>query len=379
MSKESTKVPIYARLSLEGKDVDLPFSTQDVYEYFYEKGWTDGLPIVPPTEEAVEKILAFTDRSRDEVVAEVPPRFAEATVELLAVNCIMAGCRPEYFPVVLTAVEAVMEEKYNLYGRQCTTNPAGHLVLINGPIRNELNVNSAGQCFGPGWRANATIGRALRLILRNIGGAIPQVTDMSTHGMPCRYTYCIAENEEESPWEPFHVEMGYQPDVSTVTVFPGQGPVNVFEHMAKTVHRYLGTVASAMSHLGTNSIYRPGETMVVFSPEGARFIASNAWSKADVKAALFEYARQKVRDARGRGGWKQASVPPAWIDTDDDDATVPAVKSPQSIFIIVAGGPGRHNLVIPTTGDLTEAVTRPITFKDGRAIKSVHDFCTLEE
>lgn len=356
------------------ESLEVPSSVRDINTLFYERGWTDGLPIIPPTQDAVTEMLQYTDYRHDEIVCTLPPRNAAATAELLAINCVMAGCLPAYFPVVVTAVLAAAEEKYNLYGRQTTTNPAGHLVLINGPVRKQLDVNCAGQCFGPGWRANATIGRALRLVLRNIGGAIPQVTDMSTHGMPARYTYCVGENEEESPWEPLHVEMGHAPQTSTVTVFPGQCPVNSFEHVAKTPHRYLGTLASTMAHLGTNGIYRPGENMIFFAPEGAKFMASFGWSKKDIKQALFEYARQKVKDARDRGGWFHATSPKAWIDINDDEATMPVVKSPDSIFVVVAGGPGRHNLIIPTTGDLTECVTRPITFKDGRPVTSVHDF-----
>jgi hypothetical protein len=354
--------------------LDLPNSIGEINDLFHERGWTDGLPIIPPTEDAVADMLRYTDRAPSDSVGELPPLGAEATLELMAINCVMAGCRPEYFPVVVTAVQAALEEKYNLYGRQTTTNPAAHLILVNGPIRNELGINCAGQCFGPGWQANATIGRALRLILRNIGGAIPQVTDMSTHGMPSRYTYCVGEYEEESPWDPLHVELGHAASTSTVTVFPGQCPVNSFEHVAKTPQRYLGTIASTMAHLGTNGIYRPGENMIFFAPEGAKFIASFGWTKRDIKLALYEYARQKVKDARDRGGWFHATAPKAWIDVGDDEATMPVVKSPESIFVVVAGGPGRHNLVIPTTGDLTECVTRPITFKDGRPIASVKDF-----
>lgn len=354
--------------------IEVVDSTREINDLFHSKGWTDGLPIVPPTEEAVAEMLRFTDYAPSEVICEVPPRGGAATAELLAINCVMAGCRPEYFPVVITAVLAAMEEKYNLYGRQTTTNPAAHLVLINGPIRKELDVNCAGQCFGPGWRANATIGRAVRLIFRNVGGAIPQITDMSTHGMPSRYTYCIGEYEERTPWEPLHVEMGHDSKTSAVTIFPGQCPVNCFEHIAKTPQRYMGTIASTMAHLGTNGLYRPGEGMVVFTPEGAEFIASFGWTKKDIKYALYDQARQKVKDARDRGGWFLSGAPNIWIDLNDDEATMPVVKSPESIFIVVAGGPGRHTLVIPTTGDLTECVTKPITFKNGQPIKSVYDF-----
>ncbi|MCG8542712.1 MAG: TlpA family protein disulfide reductase, partial [Alphaproteobacteria bacterium] len=188
--------------------VELADSPYAIYEHFYASGWTDGLPIIPPTEDLVRATLRFTDRAPEDIIAELPPKGGRATVEKIAVSAVMAGCRPEYLPVLIAAVEAVAEPRYNLYGRQTTTHPGAHLIVINGPIRDELDVNCGQNVLGQGFRANATIGRALRLLLINVGGGIPAVTDMATHGPPGKYSYCIGEDGAGSPWTPLHAERG---------------------------------------------------------------------------------------------------------------------------------------------------------------------------
>ena len=170
-----------------------------IYEHFYEEGWTDGLPVIPPTEERVAETLRYTDYAPQDVIAHVPPRNAPATVEIIAINAVMAGCRPEYLPVLITAVQAMTEPAYNLYGRQTTTHPGAHLMIVHGPVRNELEVNCRQNVFGQGWRANATLGRAVRLLMMNAGGGIPGVTDMATHGHPGKYAYTIGEDEGGKP------------------------------------------------------------------------------------------------------------------------------------------------------------------------------------
>jgi hypothetical protein len=196
----------------------------DEMEIWFERGVTDGLPVVPPTRERVERVLQATSRSRETLVAEVPPNFGRATVEKLAVNAVMAGCRPEYLPVLLAVVEAACDPRFNLHGQSGTTNATSPLIIVNGPVRRRIGINCAAGVFGPGFRANATIGRALRLVMINLGGTRAGEISMSTLGHPGRYTYCIGEHEEVSPWEPLHVERGRAPEESTVTVFPGEGP-----------------------------------------------------------------------------------------------------------------------------------------------------------
>ena len=195
--------------TLVARKFSVPNSLSNIFEIFdlyYEKGWTDGLPIYPPTEAAVGEMLRYTDRSPQDVVAIIPPKNGAATVEKIAINAVMAGCRPEYLPLLIAAIEAIVRPEYNLYGRQTTTHPGAHLVIINGPIRHELDVNCKHNVFGHGWRANATIGRALRLVLINVAGNKPGVTDMATHGHPGKYSFCMGEDEEGSPWTPFHVD-----------------------------------------------------------------------------------------------------------------------------------------------------------------------------
>ena len=183
----------------------------DAIEYYFEQGVTDGLPVVPPTEERMQLMLAATSQAADEVVALVPPNFGEASIEKIAVNAVMAGCKPEFLPVVIAGVRAMCDERVSLHGVQGTTHTATPLFIINGPVRQQLDINCAAGVFGSGWRANATIGRALRLIMLNIGGAHPGEIDKSTMGHPGKYTYCIGEYEEQNPWEPLHVEHGYAP------------------------------------------------------------------------------------------------------------------------------------------------------------------------
>ena len=183
----------------------------DAIEYYFEQGVTDGLPVVPPTEERMQLMLAATSQAADEVVALVPPNFGEASIEKIAVNAVMAGCKPEFLPVVIAGVRAMCDERVSLHGVQGTTHTATPLFIINGPVRQQLDINCAAGVFGSGWRANATIGRALRLIMINIGGAYPGEIDKSTMGHPGKYTYCIGEYEEQNPWEPLHVEHGYAP------------------------------------------------------------------------------------------------------------------------------------------------------------------------
>jgi hypothetical protein len=195
--------------SLISNRIAVSDSLEEISELYYERGWTDGLPIVPPTEDRVARMLSGTIRNAQEVVGEVPPGQGEGTVEKIAINAVMVGCTPDAMPVILAALEAMLEEPFNLYGIQATTHPVAPLLIVNGPIRNKIGINSGYNVFGQGTRANATIGRAIRLILVNLGGGIPGKLDRSTQGQPSKYSFCIAENEEASPWAPLHVERGF--------------------------------------------------------------------------------------------------------------------------------------------------------------------------
>lgn len=362
-----------AALTLEVED-----SLEQIFEFFddcYEKGWTDGLPVYPPTKRMLQRMLACTDRKRDDVIGIIPPLNGAATVEKIAINAIMAGCRPEYLPVIITAIEAMVHPDYNLYGRQTTTHPGAHLMIVHGPIRKEIDVNCRTGLFGHGWRANATMGRALRLIMINVGGNKPGITDMATHGHAGKFTYTMGEDEEHSPWEPFHVERGFARDVSAVTMVCAEAPHNINDQKSKTPHLYLGSAASAMSHLGANGLYRSGlksEQLLVIPAETAQWLFDQGWSKQDVKQCLFEQARQPVRNMRDRGGWDMSPLP-KFVDMNDDNALVPIVGRAEDLLIFVAGGFQRHMNFIPTSG-YNLSVTRAITLNDGTPMRTLGDF-----
>jgi hypothetical protein len=293
-------------------------------------------------------------------VGVIPPRFAEATVENVAVNAVMAGCRPDYLPVLLTALEAACDPAFRLYSIQATTHPCGVLVLVGGPVVQRLGLNGGFGAFGPGWRANATIGRALRLVLLNVGGALPGRGDQSTQGSPAKYAYCIAENEAASPWPPLRTALGFGAQDSTVTVIAGEAPHNVNDHVCTSGENILHTMASVMTTIGHNNsvCIGTGDVCVAFGPEHAAQVAADGFTREKVQEFLFRHARNRVGDMRDRGMWKMHEFPD-WIDLADDEAEVPIVGAPEEILVTVAGGAGKHSCFIPTFG-LSKSVTRRI-------------------
>ena len=335
--------------SVESKDV------YDAIEMYFEKGWTDGLPVVPPRPEVVKQFIATVGRDPDEILITFNETNMQRTVELAAVNAVMAGCRPEYFPVVLAAVEGLNDPRWgstSVYLSTASTGGAGSMLIVNGPIRNELKLNSGVGLFGsgPAFRANATIGRAMRLIMLNALGMHPQVFDMSIMGHPGKYSYCIAEAEEESPWEPYHVERGFKPEESTVTILPGKGPVPVDERSSDFPEGILNAVATVMPHAFGTGVYA-----VVMGTEHAHIIAKSGWTKKMVKEYLFEKTRRPVPESAPRRGN---------IRTVDGVDYRYLVRVPDDLAVIVAGGGnGGLTAVVPThvynvpPGDL---VTRKI-------------------
>ena len=337
----------------------------DDLERWFERGVTDGLPVVPPTRERVERMLAATRRSRDELVARVPPNYGRGTVEKLAVNAVMAGCRPEYFPAVLAVVEAACDQAFNLHGQSGTTNATSPLVILNGPVRGRLQVNCGAGVFGPGHRANATIGRALRLIMINLGGTKAGEISMSTLGHPGRYTYCIGEHEEASPWEPLHVERGFAREESTATVFSGEGPFIVNDHLSRTAPQLLASLGWSASGLWNHKSFPLyGHTLWVLGPEHAKTIGDEGWSKARVKQYLYETIRRPARElAPGPDGAESGRLKDLRASTRPEDL-VPKFPSAAEIMVVVAGGTaGRFSAVIPgwMGGEMgSSPVTRPI-------------------
>jgi hypothetical protein len=333
-------------------------------ELFHTRGWTDGLPIVPPAAGLVKAMLGGIRRDPDDEVAAVPPRNTVASVHDIAINAVMAGCRPSYLPVVVAAVEAACDPAFNLNGVQATTHVCAPLIVVNGPVRSCLQINCSANCFGQGARANAAIGRALRLVMINLGGGIPGVTDKSTFGHPGKYTYCVGENEEASPWEPLHVELGYDRVQSTVTLFAAEAPHSVTDHLSNDPVGILTSIADALSNLGSNNMHLMGQAMAVISPEHARTIAKAQWDKRQVKEFIFKHAGRRFGDLtfHGRYGPIYNRHWPASVDREDPEAWVPMAERPEDILVVVAGGDaGRFSLAIPGWGKLgSTAVTRAL-------------------
>jgi hypothetical protein len=270
----------------------------------------------------------------------------------------MAGCLPAYLPVVIAAVEAVAGPDFNLDGVQATTHPVAPLIVVNGPLASRLGINSGYNCFGQGFRANATIGRALRLVLMNVGGGDPGGGDRSTQGSPAKYSYCVAESEDASPWEPLHVERGFPREVSAVTVLGCEGPHNIQEHYSNTGLGILQTVAGAMGQAGSNNILRHGHPLLTLGPEHAATIAADGYTKASIKQYLFEHAVYPLRRLSAEYQavlWEQNGV-----TRGDPNGMARIVERPEDLLLIVAGGSGKHSCWHPTFGGFTKPVTRPI-------------------
>ena len=331
------------------------------------RGWSDGLPAVPPTPERVERMLAGADRAAGFELGVMPPKHGVVTVEAIAVNAVMAGCRPEHFAVVLTAIEAVLDPAFNLFAVQSTTHPCSPLIIVNGPIAAELGVNSRYGAFGPGHRANATIGRAMRLALLNVGGASPGVLDRSTQGQPSKYSFCIAENEAESPWEPLHIERGCQLGHSAVTVVGCENPHNINDHVSTAAEGILVTIAGSLADMGSNNAYLHGGPLLALGPEHAAILGNEGLSKDDIRRYVYEHARvpSEIWERGGMAGMLDS--PPATTDS------MPIISRPEDLIVMVVGGFGRHSSWLPTFGASTQAVTRAISNAAGDPIQSVLD------
>ena len=340
-------------------------SQEAVDDYFDEQGWYDGLPVVAPTRERVDRMLAATDRAADDVLGVVPPRHGVATVEAIAVNAVMAGCRPEYFAVVLTAVEALLAPEFNLFAVQSTTHPCAPLLIVNGPAVAELGINARYGAFGSGLRANATIGRAVRLVLLNVGGAAPGVLDRSTQGQPSKYAFCIGENEAESPWDPLHVERGFEPWMSTVTVVGAENPHNINDHVSEHAAGILATIEGSLSDMGSNNAYLYGEPVLALGPEHAAILAADGHDKDSIRRHVFEHARIPA------ALWSRGGMAGMRTDRFPDAPAKPIIARPEDLIVIVVGGFGRHSSWLPTFGESTRAVTRPVCRVDGTPVRAI--------
>jgi hypothetical protein len=338
---------------------EAPDDLDAINRLYRERSWSDGLPVVPPTVERVEHMLRHTRRPREEIVARVAPGFGAATVERIAINAVLAGCDPGSLPVLIAATEAVVQPQFNLQGIQATTNPVAVWVIVNGLVAQQLGVNATFNCLGQGAWSNATIGRALRLVLQNIGGALPGGMDRATQGQPGKFTFCCAENEAENPWEPLHVERGYARGASTVTVVGAEGTLNMNTH-TKDAGELLRAFAETMMHPPSNDYCHGGEPWLALGPEHAEILKRAGLSKAEVKRRLWEGSKMPARRMTGKDLLRVQDSRGAELGKIGPDTLLPVSHRPEDIHFIVAGGPGTHSTYIPSFGN-TQAVTREIT------------------
>lgn len=313
---------------------DAALGARELIEFCYDNGWTDGLPVIPPIQAFVDEFLAQTERNPDEVLMVQDHLDRTCTVRHAAINAVMAGCRPEYFPVLLSALDAFESGVARTNLMQSTTGQA-IITIVNGPIRTQLGFNSTNNIFGPGDRPNATIGRALRLIIMNVLGIRPHEFDQSTQGTSAKYACCITENEEESPWEPFHVEHGFDANTSTVTTQMIRSDLFVEHRSTQVPEEILATIADAVSHAGiitqvTDNRMNHG-AIVVMGPEHAQLIAHQGWSKRDVRQYLWEHFGKTKAELRRYGKLHRD------FEAEPEDAFIRSSQSVDTIWLIVAG------------------------------------------
>jgi hypothetical protein len=305
---------------------------EDEFEAMWNRGWSDGLPLVPPTPERVMAMLRGTSRRPDEVVAVVPPDLVPCSVEKVAVNAVMAGCRPEYLPVVLAALEAACTDAFNMHGLLATTMGAGPVLVVNGPIRRELGMSTGMNALGQGNRANMTIGRALQLVVRNVGGGRPGEVDRATFGNPGKLSFCIAEDEEGSPWQPLSVDLGAASGANTVTVFPGEGPRNVVDQLSRGAESLARSLASNLRSVQHPKLVLAFDCLLVIGPEHARVFREAGWDKAKLLSRLHELLLVPGSElVRGAGGIDEG------LPEGVRNATLPKFR-PGGLLIVHAGG-----------------------------------------
>jgi hypothetical protein len=344
------------------QSVQAPAEPAELQAWFFVRGASDGLPVIPPTPEAVSKMVVGSGRRSEDLVGILPPRGGVATVEQIAVNAVMAGCRPKHMPVLVTAVEAMLEPCFNLASVQATTHPVAPLLIVHGPIAKDLNMNAAAGAFGPSSMANAVIGRAIRLILWNIGGAVPGTIDRSTQGSPSKYSFCIAENIAASPWGSFISDRGLPHDANAVTVFGCEPPHNVNDHEHGDAEGILKVAADVLRTIGCNNWFidwhGQKELMLILCPEHAASVANSGWSRRNVSEYLYKATRRK-RDELAFGGMYGMRDWSPELNAMAADALIPIAPSAKDILVLVAGGEGKHSAALPSFG-ATVSVTRRI-------------------
>src|SRR5499427_5104356 len=302
----------------------------EAIELYYAKGWTDGLPVVPPTENSIWGMLESAGLEPEAEITFIENRQVSVTAEKVAINAVMAGCKPEYMPVVVAAVEALADPLYNYHGPATSTGGSAVFIVVNGPIARELGMNSGDNLFGPGWRPNATIGRAVRLVMRNTIGTMPGRLDRSSLGHAGKYSFCVAENEADSPWPPFHVSRGFRPEQSVVTIFAALAPHQFSNGLSSTPEGILDTACAHM-RISAGSGRRP-QYALVFAGEHSAVMKKAGWNREDVQRYCFEHSRASVAEL------KRANLVPGVVTPDDEQKMSTLVETPPDFLVLSAGG-----------------------------------------
>ena len=339
----------FGGVPIQSRKIEIP-DEADAIELCYDRGWSDGLPLVPPTVERVLAMLEATTRAPDEVLGIMPPDRVECSVEKVAVNAVMAGCKPEYFPVVLAAVEAALVPEFGLHGVLCTTNAIAPVVMVNGPVAKRIGMNAKGNVFGQGNRANATIGRALQLVVRNVGGGRPGEMDRACFGTPGKYSFCFAEDEDDGVWESYAVEKGFAHGASTVTLFTGDGVAPIIDQVARTPHELVRSYAPCL-----RAIYHEGQVadvaaFLVIGPEHARVFYQAGWTKRRIKEELAPLLQVPVRSLKPGFG---VDDDVARLKLERPDASVPKFKTGSLNIIRAGGSAGLFSAIISGLGSIT--------------------------
>jgi hypothetical protein len=321
----------------------VPINAAEQIEFCYARGWSDGLPVVPATRELVDAMLAAGRLKPDDVVASMPSRKVSVSAEKVAINAVMAGCKPEYMPVVAAAVKALAAPEFGLHHVASALTGPTIVIVVNGPIANELGINATNNVFGPGVRANATIGRALRLVLLNCLQYRPGVSDRATLGTPGKYTCCIAENEAGHPWEPWHVERGFRPDQSTVTLVAASTMIQIWNYGDH--EQFLRAVGDALSFLGSIAILGRTPGAVVLGGEHAELLRASGWNKRSIREFIAAHTGRTVADLK-RAGRLDGEVAPG-----DETTLHYAIDAPEDLMLMCAGSAiGALSMVLPGFG-----------------------------
>jgi len=341
---------------MNGKSHIDPRKEVELIEAYYQKGWTDGFPVVPPSERSISAMLAAGELEEDDIVATIDMRNTVVTADKVALNAVMAGCLPEYMPVIVSAVRGMCHPDFSYHGMATSTGGASLVIIVNGPIADQLGINSRDNVFGPGRRANMTIGRALRLLMMNSLNTRPGILDRSTMGSPGKISFCFAENEADSPWEPLHVERGFNRQDSTTTVYAAEDIIQTYNQLARTPEALLLGMADAMANMGSVNIVGQQNVIAVLAGEHTEIISNSGWSKRQVKQYLFEHAKRSVADLK-----KAARLPGALLP-EDKTSWRRVVRDPEDIIVVCAGG---------TVGNFSACLLGWSSYRSTRAITTI--------